>query len=468
MATQEIDSAATRALVRKVTRRILPFVIVCYLFNYIDRINISLAKLPMSRDPALPDFNQGVFALGAALFFIGYCTFEVPSNLLQQRFGARRWIARIMITWGIISTCFMFTQGPKSFYFLRILLGFAEAGFFPGMVLYLSFWIPQRFRAKAAAILLTSTAIAGVIGNPIGGAILYFADHLPLLKPWQYLFLCEGLPTVVLGFVTLYVLTDTPKDAKWLSDDERSRLLALLEADRSEHPAPHMAHFKDAFKSPQVWMLAALYSLHSFGFYLVNYWTPTHIRNTLDKTGFITDKTPGPLSDLYVAMLSAIPFGAAAVGMVLIGRSSDKHRERRWHLAFALVLDMAGLTLAALAPKLAGPNSAMFLTIAGLSIAAVGAFGAFGPFWSLPNSLLVGTAAATGVALINSVGNFFGGYVGPQVIQPSLQRGLIIAAILALVAMMLTLLMPMRLQRAPEVAGAGAGALEKSGQEARD
>ena len=452
MTTEQVDSPATAALLRKVTWRLLPFVIVCYLFNYIDRINVSLAKLPMSRDPKLPGFEK-YFGLGMALFFIGYCTFEVPSNLLQQRFGARRWIARIMISWGIISTCFLFIRGPWSFYLLRILLGFAEAGFFPGMILYLSFWIPSHHRARAAAILLTSTAIAGVIGNPVGGTILYYAEKLPNgLVPWQYLFLFEGIPTICLGLLTLFVLTDKPKDAKWLNDAEREHLQALLERDRTTHVAPHLADFKHAFTSPQVWILALLYGLHSFGFYAINFWTPTLIHDALTSAGSITEKTPRPLADLKVALLSAIPFGAAAIGMVLIGRSSDKHKNRRGHLIFALILDTVGLALAALAPMLL-PNNATFLTILGLSIAAIGAFGAFGPFWSLPNSLLVGTAAATGVALINSIGNFCGGFIGPQVIQGDLQRGLFIAAGLALVATVLTRLMPLRLERT-EAAGA--------------
>jgi MFS family permease len=356
-------------------------------------------------------------------------------------------MARIMITWGLISTCFLFINGPKSYYTLRILLGFAEAGFFPGMVLYLSYWIPQHHRARVSAILLTSTAISGIIGNPLGGAILYFSENLPGMAPWQYLFLFEGLPTVVLGFLALFVLTDKPSDAKWLNDSERAHLQELLDRDHAVHPAPHLAEFKHAFSSVHVWVLSLLYGMHSFGFYAVSYWTPTLIRNTLEKGGTIGEKTPAPLAYLYVGLLSAIPFGAAAVGMILLGRSSDKRGERRWHMATALAIDTVGLAIAALAPRLAPPHMATWLTILGLSIAAIGAFSTFGPFWSLPNSLLIGTAAATGVAMINSIGNFCGGFVGPLVIGKSLERGLLIAAALALTATVVTLFMPLRLRR---------------------
>lgn len=444
--TRAVDSAA---LLRKISRRILPFAIVCYLFNYIDRINISLAVMPMTADPDLPGFSEKVYALGAGLFFIGYCLFEVPSNLLQQRFGARRWIARIMISWGIVSTCFLFVSGPWSFYILRIILGFAEAGFFPGMVLYLSLWVPDRHRARFAALLLTSTAIAGVIGNPLGGAILFFApDFHPFLKPWQYLFLFEGIPTILLGLFTLFVISDTPKDARWLSDDERAHLQTLLDEDHHDHPAPHLSEFKHAFSSPHVWVLTLLYTFHTFGFYAINFWTPLLIKNTLTSSGIITKATPQPVADLKVSLLAAIPFGIAAIGMVLIGRSSDKRRERRFHLAFAYSLATVGLGIAALAPSVAPPRFATFITISGLAIGAVGAFGSFGPFWSLPNSLLAGTAAATAIAVINSLGNLGGGLGGQVLIKAlSLKYGLLLAAALAFLAVLLTLFMPLKLRR---------------------
>jgi MFS family permease len=431
-------------LLRKVSLRLLPFAIICYLFNYIDRINISIAKLPMSRDPALGNFNDRVFAVGAALFFIGYFVFEIPSNLLQQKVGARRWIARIMISWGIISACFLFTVGPKSFYALRLLLGLAEAGFFPGMILYLSYWIPQKNRARASAIFLTSTAIAGLVGNPLGGAILYFTQELPWLKPWQWLFLVEGIPTILLGLVALIILRDKPDDAAWLTPDEKTQLKSLLADEHRTHAAPHLSAISHAFASPKVWLLSLLYSLQIFGFYAINYWTPTLIKKTLADTGTLTSSTPPYVADLYTSLLSAIPFGAAAIGMILIGRSSDKRRERRYHLAFASAMATVGLSLAGLAPSLAPTHIATVLTIAGLSIGAVGAFGAFGPFWSLPSTLLTGTAAATAIALINSIGNLAGGAIGPPIIQAlSLKWGLLLAGALAGCATVLILLVPL-------------------------
>jgi len=439
-----------QALLRKVSRRLLPFCILCYFFNYLDRLNISLAKLPMSLDKNLGRFDDRVFAIGTALFFLGYCVFEIPSNLLQQKVGARRWIARIMISWGVISTCFIFTRGAKSFYVLRLLLGLGEAGFFPGMLLYLSYWIPRHHKARAAAFFLTSTAIAGCLGSLICGAILYYAQYFPShLKPWQYLFLLEGIPTIVLGFLTLLFLNDSPKDARWLSVDERSQLLALLAKDHDSHPAPHLAAFKHAFATPQVWLLTFIYACHSFGFYAINYWTPTLIKQTLTDTGALTPKTPPPLADLYVALLSAIPFGVAVVGMILIGRSSDKRGERKKHLAFACGLAAIGLSLAALAPAFAPRDLATMLTISGLAIAAVGTFGSFGPFWSMPNALLTGTAAATAIALINSLGNLGGGFIGPPTIHAlGFQHGLLLAAALATVAAVLSLSLPLP-QRAP-------------------
>jgi MFS family permease len=446
-----IHEPASWALVRKIFRHLLPFCILCHFFNYLDRLNVSIANTPMQDKLGRDNFNDHIYAIGVAVFFIGYCTFEVPSNLLQQKFGARRWIARIMISWGIVSTCFLFVQGPKSFYVLRLLLGFAEAGFFPGMILYLSYWIPQHHRARAAAIFLTSTAVAGIVGNLVSGSILYYTANLPYLHSWQYLFLFEGVPTIIIGLCVLAFLPDQPKDAKWLNDQERRHLQSLLGQDRDIHPAPHLADFKHAFSTPQVWLLALLYSLHSFGFYAINFWTPRLIEETLKSTGSVTDQTPLPIKYLHIAMLSSIPFGAAAVGMVLIGRSSDKHNERRYHLAFSMFLAAVGLALAALAPSMAPNNIATFITIAGLSIAAIGEFGSFGPFWSLPNSLLTGTAAATAIALINSIGNFMGGFVGPPTIKHlDFKYGFLLAAGLSVASTLLILVMPLRLQRSAQ------------------
>ena len=429
-------------LIRKVLWRLIPFCILCFLLNYIDRVNISIAKLKMTE--AIPGFTSSVYATGAGVFFLGYFLFELPSNLIQQRVGPRRWIARIMISWGIISICFMFVHGPWSFYLLRFLLGFAEAGFFPGVILYLSHWVPQRYRARASALFLTSTAISGVIGNPLGGTILYFAEKHPLwLQSWQWLFLIEGLPSVVLGVVTFFFLTDRPSDAEWLTLQERARLAELLAKERADHPASHLSDLRHAFRSRHTWVLSALYGLIVFGFYTVNFYTPTIIKEALTTAGAISAQTPPYEVFFDVGLLSAIPFGAAAIAMVLIARSSDRHNAHKRHLAFACALIAIGLALAGITPWLITGLPATILIIFGMSVGAMGAFGMFGPFWALPPHLMTGTALAGAFAIINSLGNLFGGFLGPKCLDYlDLQRGLLVAAALAFVAMFVALFIP--------------------------
>ena len=439
-----------QAVVRKVLWRLIPFCVICYLLNYIDRVNISIAKLKVVEDLAagaggvgIRGFTEDAFAIGAGIFFLGYFLFELPSNLILERVGARRWIARIMISWGFITMSFVFVRGVWSFYALRFLLGIAEAGFFPGMILYLSYWVPERYRARAAALFLTSTAISGVIGNPLGGWILYITDASPLgLHNWQWLFLSEGLPSVLLGLVTLFYLTDKPAEARWLTAPERDTLTAVMAREHAAHPAHGKAALFDAFKSPHTWLLSALYGMVVFGFYMVNFYTPSIIKDALKAAHVIQPNTPAVQADLWTSLLSAIPFGAAAVGMVLIGRHSDKHRERKLHIAFACALIAVGLAVAGTASSIAGTLGTV-LAIAGLSVGAMGAFGLFGPFWALPSQLLTGTAAAAAFAIINSIGNLLGGFLGPMLV-PVLgrQHTLFLAAALALVAMILMLLAP--------------------------
>jgi ACS family tartrate transporter-like MFS transporter len=439
-----------QAVVRKVLWRLIPFCVVCYLLNYIDRVNISIAKLKMVEDlnagsggTAIRGFTEDVFAIGAGIFFLGYFLFELPSNLILERVGARRWIARIMISWGFITMSFVFVRGVWSFYALRFLLGIAEAGFFPGMILYLSYWVPERYRARAAALFLTSTAISGVIGNPLGGWILYLTDSSPLgLHNWQWLFLSEGFPSVILGLVTLFYLTDKPAEARWLSAQERNTLTAVMAREHAAHHAHDKAALLDAFTSPHTWLLSAIYGMVVFGFYMVNFFTPSIIKDALKAAHVIEPITPAVQADLWTSLLSAIPFGAAAVGMVLIGRHSDKHRERKLHIAFACALIMIGLALAGFASSNPGTLGTV-LAITGLSVGAMGAFGLFGPFWALPSQLLTGTAAAAAFAIINSLGNLLGGFLGPMLV-PYLGRPntLFLAAAFALLALILMLLAP--------------------------
>jgi len=433
------------AVIRKVMRRLIPFCILCYLLNYIDRVNISVAKLKMmSPVNGVPGFTDDVYVTGAAIFFVGYFVFELPSNLIQQRVGPRRWIARIMITWGLVTMAFMWTAGPWSFYGLRFLLGLAEAGFFPGIFLYLSCWIPHAYRARAAAWFLASTAIAGVIGNPLTGGILSLAEKYPSsLKSWQWVFLLEGIPSVALGIVTLLFLTDRPEEAKWLSPEERLGLAGIMARERDAHPAAHLSDLGSAFASPHMWMLSFIYGLVIVGFYTVNFFTPTIIESALLLAGTISKATPEYHKYLVVGLFSAIPFSCAAVGMVLIGRRSDRKNERKYHLAFACGLIAVGLILAGLAQVLATGIAATGVTLVGLSIGAIGAFGMFGPFWALPPQFLTGTAVAAAFAIINSVGNLLGGFLGPMVIkQMSMQNGLFLSGGLGALATVLVIFAP--------------------------
>jgi MFS transporter, ACS family, tartrate transporter len=401
---------AEAAVVRKVMWRLIPFLVLLYLMNYIDRVNVGIAKLQM------PGINESVYGYGVATFFISYLIFEIPSNLIQEKVGPRRWIARIMVSWGIISTCFLFVRGPWSFYILRFLLGVAEAGFFPGIILYLSYWIPAKQRARASAMFLTSMALSGVIGNPLGGFILYLTSDAGGLQGWQWLFLLEGISTVLLGFTVLFFLTDHPADARWLSADERAILTARMAHERHGHPTSHTSELRHAFTNPMVWLLSGLYGLTATGFYLINYWTPTIAKRALIFSGDIVEKaTPGTAATpehmvyLKTGLVAAIPFTAAAIGMVIIAWNSDRTGERRWHTAISIFAGTVGLGVAALSIQFLQGYQSLVTTMTGLSVAAIGIWGSLGPFWTMPPRLLSGTAAAAGIALVNAIGNFIGG-----------------------------------------------------------
>jgi ACS family tartrate transporter-like MFS transporter len=411
-------------IVSKVARRIVPYIFACYIVNYLDRFNVSFAALEMTSDLGFSDMTYG---LGASMFFVGYVFFEIPSNLIMETVGARIWIARIMITWGLVSTCMLFVKTPFSFYALRFLLGVAEAGFFPGMILYLTYWIPAAERARAFALFLTSTSLAGVFGGPISGALLKLGGIYGL-KGWQWLFLLEGIPAVLLGLVTLYYLDDKPAEAKWLSPAEKTWLSETIQREHDKKAVSHGLTLWQALKHPRVWRLCMLYFSVIISFYGIAFWLPQVVKNF------------SRLSNSTVAVLSAIPYVAASILMVITANHSDKTGERRWHVAAPAFAGCVGLALAVYFLEHDRP----LLAFCGICLAASGIWSVLGPFWSLPTAFLSGTAAAGGVALINSVGNI-GGFVGPYVIAyvkqatQSFTNGMLVLAGTLLIAAILAL-----------------------------
>jgi ACS family tartrate transporter-like MFS transporter len=384
VSVQHAESALAKARVR-----LLPFLFALYIANYLDRINVSFAALQMNQELGLAPV---AFGLGSGLFFIGYIACEVPSNLILARVGARRWMARIMISWGLISSATMWAQGAHSFYALRLFLGVAEAGFFPGIIFYLMHWFPRRERARASALFLTATALAGLIAGPLSGAILSM-HGIWGLSGWRWLFLLEGLPSVILGVLILFYLPDGPADARWLSRDERDSLRGLLDREYNEVGAAYRHSLRDGLASARVWTWGVIYFLIVVTIYGVTFFLPQIVKGL------------GTFSNLKIGLLSALPYLCAAITMVLVGISSDRTSERRWHLALSAFVGAVGLVLSARAHS---PTSALLA----LSLAAAGLWGTFGPFWSVPPEFLRGTAAASGIAVINSLGNA-GGFVGP-------------------------------------------------------
>ena len=379
-------------LLSKLTRRLIPFMFLLYIVAYLDRINVGFAALQLNQTL---NFDPEVFGLGAGIFFIGYFIFEIPSNLIMERVGARIWMARILVTWGIISSAMMFVNGVFTFYVLRFLLGIAEAGFFPGMILYLTYWFPAEARGRAVARFMTATAIAGVIGGPMSGVLLGM-NGVAGLAGWQWLFLIEGIPAIILGFVVLAYLPDGPERAPWLSAEEKAWIVARLREERIAKRHHGFATVREALGSGRIWTLALIYFAVVMSFYGISLWLPQIIR-------FFSG-----LSDMAVGLVSAIPWIAASFGMVLIGRSSDRTGERRWHVALSAFTGAVGLVAA-------GFLDAPALQLAALSLAAVGIWGAMGPFWAMSSEFLSGTGAAAGIALINSIGNL-GGFLGPYLV----------------------------------------------------
>jgi ACS family tartrate transporter-like MFS transporter len=393
----EPPSAAARdTLSARIAWRLLPLLFVSYVVAYVDRINVGFAKLYLREALGVDEAVFGsVYGFGAGLFFLGYFLFEVPSNLLLQRVGARAWIARIMMVWGVVSAATVFVNSRETFYAMRFLLGIAEAGFFPGVLLYLTYWFPARERAKTIATFAIAGLVAGVVGSPMSGAILGLNGAWGLAG-WQWLFVLESIPAVVLGFVVLFVLPNGPAEVTWLTQEEKRFLQERLNQEAAEAGADRRSHLAAAFTSARVWLLCLLYFLFNVGGYGYEMWLPSIVK------GFSGQ------SDFMVGLITAIPYLAAGIAMFFAGRHSDRTGERRGHVA------VAALT-AALGFALAGSLHNPWLAMAGLTLAFMGLKSTMGPFWALGTSFLSGTAAAGGIAFINSVGNL-GGFVGPTLV----------------------------------------------------
>ena len=383
------QSALLTSALAKVRRRLVPFLFLLYIVAYIDRINVGFAALQMN---AALGFSASTYGFGAGIFFLSYIACEIPSNIVLARVGARVWIARIMITWGLISSGMMFVRGAGGFYTARVLLGAAEAGFFPGIIFYLTRWCPVRERARMIASFMTATLLAGVVGAPISGLLLSL-DGAGGLAGWQWLFLLEGLPAVVLGFVVLGVLPERPEDASWLTGEERAAITSCLAEEAVARTAT--AHtVSGALKSPKIWLLAIVYFTMPVASYGIGFWLPQIIRTAA-----------GGGSNARIGLLTAVPYIVGAIGMVIVGRHSDRTGERRWHIAIAAFAGAAAAVTAGFVHGLAP-------SLAALSIAMLAQASMLGPFWALATSRLSGTGAAAGIALINSVANF-GGFIGP-------------------------------------------------------
>jgi ACS family tartrate transporter-like MFS transporter len=417
MTTPDIPQhTSLAALYRKVDLRLLPYLFVLYVVAYLDRVNVSFAAPSLSLELG---FSSSVFGLGAGMFFAGYVLCEVPSNLILRRVGARLWIARIMVTWGLVACAMALVHAPWSFHALRFLLGVAEAGFLPGIIYYLTLWYPAPRRARAVALFMAATPVAGIVGGPLSGLLLEMHGALGM-SGWRWLFLLEGVPAVLLGFSVLRCLADGPAHAPWLDPAEREALAAELAAEQAaveqvdgaagsaaEGPAHGLwVVLATLARDSRVWLLSLGYFALCVGMYGLVMWMPTLI-------GEILGPGAGPER---VGLLSAIPYLGGVVGMVLIGRHSDRTGERRWHTAGPLFVSAAGFVLAL------WPGGAALIGLSGpwwslgcFTLATIGLWGMLGPFWTIPTGFLSGAAAAGGVALINSVGNA-GGFVGPTLV----------------------------------------------------
>ncbi|MBP0629495.1 MULTISPECIES: MFS transporter [unclassified Cupriavidus] len=420
------DAAFEDATYRKVSWRLVPFLLMCYVVAYLDRVNVGFAKLQMLNDL---QFSETVYGLGAGIFFIGYFLFEVPSNVILHKVGARIWIARIMITWGAISAAMMFVTTPTMFYVLRFLLGIAEAGFFPGIILYLTYWYPANRRGRTTTFFMTAIALSGVIGGPLSGWIMQSFDGHSGWAGWQWMFLLEGVPSILVGLWVLAYLDDRIAHARWLTAGEKALLERNIAAEDAHKEDPPI---RTVMFSPRVWLMSAIYFCFVMGLYGVSFWLPTIIKQT------------GVKSALDIGLLTAIPYGCAVIGMVLVAHSADRSGERRWHIAIPALLGSFGLLLSV---QWATNTT---LAMCALTLATIGILTTLPLFWSLPTSFLAGTGAAAGIALINSLGNL-AGFLSPYAVgwlkdlTRSTDSGMYLLAACLVVGAALTLSVPARL-----------------------
>jgi D-galactonate transporter len=394
MTTTLSEQPAAAAVYRKITWRIMPYLFLCYVLAYVDRVNVGFAKLQMQQDLGMSD---SVYGLGAGLFFIGYFLFEVPANMMLQRIGARRWIGPLMMAWGVVSACTLFVQGSASFYAFRFVLGIIESGFFPGVILYLTYWYTQRRRARMVALFMSAVPISGMLAGPASGWILAKMSGAGNLSSWQWLFLLEGIPSILVGFVTLWFLTDRPADAAWLTEGEKSLVQRGLDEDEARKRGHSGHRLSDAFRSVPVWLLSVVYFGMTAGNYGITFWLPQIIKETI---------TADPQA---IGWISAIPWAASIIAMNVWGHHSDKTGERRWHLAIAGTVGAIAFAVSAIPgiPGVAG--------LAALVVAASAIMCQFAVFWALPTAILTGSAAAAGIAWINSIGNL-AGYASPHAV----------------------------------------------------
>jgi D-galactonate transporter len=385
------SEALENSIYAKVAWRLMPFLFICYVAAYLDRVNVGFAKLQMLSDL---QFSETVYGLGAGIFFIGYFLFEVPSNIIMHRVGARVWIARIMITWAVLSAATMYVTTPTMFYVVRFLLGVAEAGFFPGIVLYLTYWFPAARRSRMNALFMIGIPIAGVVGGPLSGWIMTHFAGTHGWNGWQWLFLLEAIPSLVLGLITLFYLPNNIRTSKWLSDSEKELLAANIAKDSGGGKSESVG---SAFSNPKVWLMAAIYFCCMMGLYGISFYLPTLV------------KASGVKDPLDVGLLTAIPYTCGVIATLLVARSADRMHERRWHFAIASALGGLGLFLS----TVYGDN--VTLALCALSLGTAGMLSTMPVFWTYPSAILGGVAAAAGIGLINSVGNL-AGFVSPSII----------------------------------------------------